>query len=458
MAGLTGNLMNKYLIIMLTFLFFSCNSNLKNNTSELKTSMVGIGIGYDFSNDGYIKITSIKENSPAYKARINNQLRKNDIVIAIKKNDSLFISTKEKSYEELKNIFKGNPGDSIHLQLIRKKNNKIIKEWSITLTISHFMFTGYDLKEAKYFFNKDKDNSVFHETHPTGFYNKTAKGYGEKYFNIYLQERPSKIADDAIRYAFFNWMNSSSVDETNIALKKIANHDIWYEIYSFILTVQYKTDDKKIISEGVDLLENLCKNTTSRNAETVLLYTLGKYYFNENDKIKASVYLKKLIKINDNTWYTNSSKKYLNDINNLNIGQRAPDFCINDIDSNEICSDKLRGKYILLHFWSPYCGFSRNEMDYLKNVYEKFNKFDNFFMIGVAVNRNEAMIKVEIKKKNFSWPQVLQNFEVKNNLLDQYSIHGVPDMYLIDTEGKIIYKDLRGDNLMIKFDELFLKN
>ncbi len=449
MTGLIGNFMKKYYLFILTFIFVCCNSNVKKNHSDFKNSLDGIGIKFSQTSDSYVLINNIIKNSSADKAKGNKTLKEGDIVIAVKKNNDVFVSTKDKSNDELIKIFKGDIGDIIHIQLIRKVNNKITKEWIISLPVTHIIFTGNDLKEMQYDFMFNNDNSEYTE--------KQAKEYGDKYFNIYLKERPSRIANHAVGFAFMNWSNTGSYEKVREALPLIINDDIWCNIDGFILSSYYRTNDKKIISEGAELLENLLKKTTSPKTQTVLLYTLGDYYFDINDKSKASAYFNKILKINDNIWYENSSKKYLNDIKNLNTGQVAPNFCIKDINNNEICLDKLKGKYVIMYYWSPNCGFSAYEYKYLKDAYRKYQKYDNFFMLGVSVDHDEEKVLREIKKENIVWSQVLQNFDIKNELINQYSIRGIPSMFLIDTDGKILYRNLRGEDLILKLDDLLMK-
>jgi thiol-disulfide isomerase/thioredoxin len=420
--------------------------------------MVGIGIRYNITNDGYIRINTIINNSPAMKAHNRNILQVNDLITSIKKNNHIYISTILKSYSEIKELFNGNVGDTIHLNMIRIHNDIIIKKWVVSLAIEKLQITGYDYKELKYDEIYKKDNSVFHESHSREFFIKTSKTYGDKYFQIYLNERPSSIATHAIRYSFMNWSNSSSYDKIYYALPLLSNDDVWYEISDYILSEYPRITDKTIIEKSIKYLENLNNNTTSLKAKTVLLNSLGTYYYHQNEKQKASLYFKKVLLINNNIWYTKRSKKYLNDIKYLNIGQKAPIFCINDINYNQICLKKLKGKYVILHFWSPYCGFSKNEFKYLKDCYRKYNSNDSLFMLGVLVNFNKNIIIDEKNKSIFSWPQVLQDFDNNNSLLNQYSIHGVPNMFVIDKLGNIIHRDLRGLMLIKTLDELLLKN
>ncbi len=439
--------MKKYLLVILACIFICCNSNSKKNNSEFKNSIDGIGISFSHTHDSYVVINRIIKNSSADKAKSDKTLKEGDFVTAVKKNNDLFVSTKVKSLDEIKKIFKGEIGDIIHLQLIRKANNKITKEWSISLPVTKIIFTGYELREAQYYYMIENDKSEFSE--------EKEKEDGEKFFSIYLKERPSGIATDAVIKAFLSWSNTDSYEKVRDALPLIINDDdVWYRMGFFILNPFYRTRDKKIISEGVELLKDLSKKTTSIKAKTVLLFEIGEYYYYVNDKQTASLYFNKVIKINDDKGYTNSSKEYLYDIKTLNVGQASPKFCVKDINDNEICLDKLKGKYVILHFWQPNHLFVKEEYVYLKEIYNKFSKYDNFSIIGVPIDPNEDLVLREINDESLVWPQVLQNYELKNDLLKKYNIHSVPDMFLIDKDGKIIYRDSKGDDLIIKFDNL----
>ncbi len=263
---------------------------------------------------------------------------------------------------------------------------------------------------------------------------------GDSYFNIYQNEKPSGIANDAISLAFKLWGYTSSRDKISNAANLLTNDDyIWDTIAQDILSTSYNSKDKKKISEGREFLENLINKVKSPKSKTAMLYYLGSDYFYDKEIEKAFYCLNEVIKINADEWRVIRSKAIINEIKNLNIGQPAPNFCIKDNNDNEICLNKLKGKYILIHSWTLVHGDWAYKN--IKDIYNKFHKFENFYMIGVSAHPKEELSKKTIIKENFLWPQIIQNYETKNELLNLYNINSGFKMYLIDPNGIIIYKD-----------------
>ncbi len=123
--------MKKSLFIILVILSVGCSSNYTKNT-EYITSFIGIGISY-FSYKGDIVINKIFKNSPVDRLEGMDKIQKFDIIISAKKNNSKFIPLKDLPDDEVKDVLKGKIGDIIYLKLNRKLNDKIIKEWTVTL-------------------------------------------------------------------------------------------------------------------------------------------------------------------------------------------------------------------------------------------------------------------------------------------------------------------------------------
>jgi peroxiredoxin len=143
---------------------------------------------------------------------------------------------------------------------------------------------------------------------------------------------------------------------------------------------------------------------------------------------------------------------------NLQIGMPAPDFNQTDLHGNQISLKKFRGKYVLLDFWASWCIPCREEHPYLKKAYAKYHD-KGFEIIDYSMDSPEnksAWIKA-IKKDNLPWVQ-LCDFKVwKSDLIIEYNYlggKGIPANFLINAEGKIIAKDLRGDDVEKKLSEL----
>jgi len=140
----------------------------------------------------------------------------------------------------------------------------------------------------------------------------------------------------------------------------------------------------------------------------------------------------------------NITDKY-NKAKNIAIG-KAVDFTLPDVNGKEFKLSSMKGKYVLVDFWASWCVPCRAENPHLRKAYQEL-KEKNFEIVGVSLDdKREPWLKaVEIDQ--LPWTQVSDVKGFKTEVAVRFGITAIPQNFLIDPSGKIIAKDLRGEDV-----------
>jgi len=135
------------------------------------------------------------------------------------------------------------------------------------------------------------------------------------------------------------------------------------------------------------------------------------------------------------------------------IGAVAPDFILQDTSGNNISLSSFLGKYVLIDFWAAWCGPCRKEMPNMVKLYADF-KGKNFEILGISLDKTRDKWIGAIKSEHMTWPQASDLKFWQSEVAAIYSVKAIPYTILLDKEGKIIAKNLRGEELYQKVESL----
>jgi peroxiredoxin len=137
----------------------------------------------------------------------------------------------------------------------------------------------------------------------------------------------------------------------------------------------------------------------------------------------------------------------------LNNSSAAPNLILADTTGTTVQLNSLKGKYVLVEFWASWCGPCRVESPHLRQVYKKYNKL-GFEIYGVSLDDKLTNWKKAIIKDEMTWTSVSDLKGWKSQAAYFYNVTAISANFLLDRDGKIIDKNLRGKALDEKLKEL----
>jgi len=205
-----------------------------------------------------------------------------------------------------------------------------------------------------------------------------------------------------------------------------------------------------IQKEMTELQKNFVKNNPASYVSPSILRSLS--YDMDGSELES--YINALDTAVANTPIVKDLKERAEKMKAVAVGQKAPDFTLDDPDGNPVSLYSKEGsKLLLIDFWAAWCGPCRRENPNVVKVYNEFHK-KGFDIFGVSLDQSKDDWVKAIADDKLEWTQVSDLQYWNNAAAKLYAVNSIPANFLLDENGTILARNLRGEDLYTRVKEV----
>lgn len=329
-------------------------------------------------------------------------------------------------------------GDTVYLQNF--ENNNLVKIDSAIVKNGTFEFKGQadSIVKSSYVTYMKNDKRML-----------TLLFVENGNIKVVLNEKDSQVSGTPSNDTYQNFMTSyKAIGEELKAIYTKAQQDS-------TLTAEQRDSLMTLLDEKQEQGMDKVYQTISDCIETPVGVHLLVSFASSFDIEKVEPLLNKIPAAYANDEGVVALKEHAATVAKTAVGKKFIDFEMNTPEGKSVkLSDFIsKNKYTLIDFWASWCGPCRQEMPNVVAAYNEF-KAKGFGIVGVSLDNNLESWKKAIKDLNITWAQMsdLKGWQCEGAAL--YGVRAIPATVLVDQEGTIVARNLRGDELKAKLAEL----
>ena len=257
----------------------------------------------------------------------------------------------------------------------------------------------------------------------------------------------SKAQDDLFQYNIEQTPYSTKINEINIEAQRLSSSGISADSIAQLFRIPFRDANSAL----TDFQRKFVQKNSSAFISLLLIPNIAR---STNNYIEADSLLASLQDNIESSATAKTIREYIISQKKTSVGALAPDFRLADTSGKKIALSALKGKYVLLDFWAAWCGPCRQENPNVVQAFKTY-KNDGFTVFGVSLDKEKKSWLKAIHDDNLQWQHVSDLKFWASEAAILYGITSIPRNFLLDPRGKIIGRDLRGQDLLDKLEELF---
>ena len=257
----------------------------------------------------------------------------------------------------------------------------------------------------------------------------------------------SKAQDDLFQYNIEQNPYSAKINEINIEAQRLSSSGISADSIGQLFRIPFRDANRAL----TDFQLKFVQKNSSAFISLLLIPNIAR---STNNYIEADSLLASLQDNIESSATAKTIREYIISQKKTSVGALAPDFRLADTAGKKIALSALKGKYVLLDFWAAWCGPCRQENPNVVQAFKTY-KNDGFTVLGVSLDKEKKSWLKAIHDDNLQWQHVSDLKFWASEAAILYGITSIPRNFLLDPRGKIIGRDLRGQDLLDKLEELF---
>jgi peroxiredoxin len=316
----------------------------------------------------------------------------------------------------------------------------------VVVVISYFLTAGAVHPKVASAQNDTTFIDIAHaEIEQAGFDKNLQVRYAGEFFSYFLENPETQTGKEAVIEAVLLWINTGTTDALFRSLGQIDyDSEAWYDILQLIHGSNFYNRFEQY--DYLQLFNDLAVNLSDGRSRAAAYFLLASHYLRESDREKVTEHYRKVVELDADEFFTNLARRYLHELETLGVGRPAPDFTATTIDGETITLSDQRGKFVILDFWATWCGPCLPEIPILKEIRAGYPE-EKLEIISVSLDRDLETLKQFLEENSIDWPQIIQPKGSQDELAVLYNVRGIPQKFVIDTDGTIVARGWRGERL-----------